>query len=140
MHSPTAALAWELWRRHRSRFLLIAGTVVMFMVVYPVLCAVSGFDPSGRDATGEIARKIAPMMGQPTVVRITQALWLLFLAAGPVMAMVITLIALMWIFTFCEFDPKTSDFLSFPVRLFTLPVSTPFLFWRLVPAGLMAVG
>ncbi|MBW8865699.1 MAG: hypothetical protein JF609_12425, partial [Verrucomicrobia bacterium] len=93
MNSPTAALAWELWRRHRSRFLLIAGTVLMFIVVYPMLCAVSGFDPSGREATNEIARKIAPMVGQPTVVRVTQGLWLLFLAAGPVVSMVLTLLA-----------------------------------------------
>ena len=42
-------------------------------------------------------------------------------------------------FTFTEIDQKAKDPMAFPARLFTLPVSTPFLFWWLLLAGLAAV-
>ena len=42
-------------------------------------------------------------------------------------------------FTFTEFHPGTRDPMTFPARLFTLPVSTPFLFWWLFLSGMTAV-
>jgi hypothetical protein len=140
MHTPAAAFAWELWRRHRARLITIIGLVLGFALVYPKLCAQAGFNPDSPDALDEFGRKYGPMMdGGPTPFRLAQFLYLLFLVGGPATAMFLSLLCVTWMFTFIEFDPKATNPMTFPGRIFTLPVSTSFLFWWLLLGGLAAV-
>ncbi len=100
MHSPAAALAWELWRRHRARLMTIVGLVLAFALLYPKLCALAGFNPDSADALDEIVNKFAPLNHtQPSALGIVQVLYVLSLACGPVATMVLTLLSLAWIFT-----------------------------------------
>jgi hypothetical protein len=115
----------------------IIGLILAFTLVYPKLCGLAGFNPNSADALDEIARKFAGT--RPTPLRVVQALLILFLACGPGVTMLLSLLFVTWMFTFSEFDPKTKDPMTFPARLFTLPVSTPFLFWSLMLGGMAAV-
>lgn len=139
MHTPAVALAWELWRRHRLRLMAVGGLVLGFALIYPLLCAAAGFNPASSDPLGEIA-KMAPEwgVGGPTMFRCFEILFMLFLVCGPWLAMIVSLLSVMWMFTLIEVDPKTKA-LTFPGRLFTLPVSTPFLSWSLVLSGMMSI-
>src|SRR5215472_12245668 len=76
MHTPAAALAWELWRRHRARLMSIIGLILAFALVYPKLCGLAGFNPNSADALDEIARKFAVILKDtwPTPLRAVQAL------------------------------------------------------------------
>jgi hypothetical protein len=140
MHTPAAALAWELWRRHRKRVLIMIGLVLGFALVYPKLCVLAGFNLSGPNALDQIVTKFEVIRPQEiSGERIFRVLCALALACGPAVVMFMTLLYVTWIFTFTALDPKTKDPLTFPVRLFTLPVSTPFLFWWLLLAGQAAV-
>jgi hypothetical protein len=140
MHTPAAALAWELWRRHRLRLIAVAGFVLFFALVYPALCLLAGFNPGSPDALEEMVKRAGLLDNTgPTLQRIVQVLYLLFLACGPAVAMVLSLLIVTWMFTFTAFDPRTKDPMTFPARLFTLPVSTPFLFWWLFLGGMAAV-
>ncbi|HXR08500.1 MAG TPA: hypothetical protein VN765_14290, partial [Candidatus Acidoferrum sp.] len=140
MHTPAAALAWELWRRHRLRLIAIAGLVLFFALLYPALCTLAGFNPGSPDALEEMVKR-AGLMDHTgaSLQRVVQVLYLLFLACGPAVAMVLSLLFVTWMFTFTEFDPRTKDPMTFPARLFTLPVSTPFLFWWLFLGGMTAI-
>jgi hypothetical protein len=119
--------------------LAIVGLVLGFALVYPKLCALAGFDLASMDPLGEIA-KMVPEQNHtgPSPLRIVQILYALFLACGPMVAMVVTLLCVTWMFTFIEMDPKTKA-ITFPARLFTLPVSTPFLFLWLLLGGMTAI-
>jgi hypothetical protein len=139
MRTPTAALTWELWRRHRSRWILIAATPLAFILVYPWLCAAAGFHSESPDAADDVARLMAPLVGHASLPNLIHILVILFLAGGPTVAMVLTLFCVLWMFTFTELDHKSKDALAFPGRLFFLPVSTSFLFWRLAGGGVAAV-
>jgi hypothetical protein len=136
MHTPTAAFAWELWRRHRTRLKAIVGLVLGFALVYPKLCALAGFNPESSNAFYNLTNNLTV---NSSLLRAVKFLYSLFLAYGPLIAMFLTLLYVVWMFTFTEYDPKTKDPLKFPARLFTLPVSTPFLFWRLWLGGMAAV-
>src|SRR5580693_2783248 len=59
MHTPVAALAWELWHKHRTRLISVIGLILAFALVYPKLCAQAGFDPHGSNALDEIVKKFA---------------------------------------------------------------------------------
>jgi len=140
MHSPSAALAWEIWRRHRPRLIAIVGMLLGFVLVYPRLCAVTGFNPDTPDALDEFVRKFLPIAnGGPTPLRIGQFFVLLFLVGGPATAMLLSLLCVTWMFTFIEFNPNAKDPVTFPARLFTLPISTSFLYWWLVLGGVTAI-
>jgi len=140
MHTPTAAFAWELWRRNSKRLMGIIGLVVGFALLYPKLCALAAFNPDNPDALDEFARKLVVVMkGGPTPIWIFQILYLVFLAAGPAAAMFLSLLGLLWMFTFIEFNPNKRDPTTFPGRIFTLPVSTSFLFFWLLLTGLAAI-
>ena len=143
MHTPYAALGWELWRRHRPRIIVVIGLVLGFALVYPMLCRLAGFNLDNPDALGEVVKSFVPGFsdreGGPTPLMVFRVLFLLFLACGPMVAMVMSLLFVTWMFTFTEVDPRTKDPLAFPVRLFTLPVSTPFLFGWLLLAGMASV-
>jgi len=140
MHTPSAALAWEFWRRHRTRLMGIAGLVLAFTVVYPKLCALAGFDPNNPDPLEEVAKSSAlQSAAEPSLLRIGQVLSMLFLACGPAVTMFLTLLCVVWMFTYTELDQRTKDPMRFPGRIFTLPVSTSFLFWWLFLGGLAAM-
>jgi hypothetical protein len=140
MRTPAAALAWELWRRHRVRLMSIVGLVLGFALVYPKLCALAGFYPGIPNALDQFTTKIALWSAHGQLpLRVVQNLYGLFLAYGPLNAMILTLLYVVWMFTFTEYDPKTKNLLKFPARLFTLPVSTPFLFWGLWLGGMATV-
>ena len=110
MHTPAAALAWELWRRHRLRLIAIAGFVLFFALLYPALCTLAGFNPGSPDALEEMVKR-AGLMDHTgaSLQRVVQVLYLLFLACGPAVAMVLSLLFVTWMFTFTEFDrePRT---------------------------------
>ncbi|HUC85721.1 MAG TPA: hypothetical protein VL970_11060 [Candidatus Acidoferrales bacterium] len=139
MHTPTAALTWELWHRHRRHWIAIVGTLLAFILVYPRLCLLAGFNTGSPDATDEVAREMAPMAGHATLRNMVQMLFILFLAGGPILAMLLSLLCTLWIFTFTEVDSKTKEVLTFPTRLFKLPISTSYLFWLLALGGWAAV-
>src|SRR5208282_4772279 len=139
MDTPTAALAWELWRRHRSRLLGLAGVLLGFALVYPKLCALAGFNPGSADALDELVRVAQMSHQEAPLLRLGQALYFLFLLGGPGAAMFLSLLCVTWMFTFIEFDPKAKNPMTFPDRIFTLPISTSFLFSRLLLGGLAAI-
>lgn len=140
MHTPTAAFAWEIWRRHRPRLIAIIGLLLGFALVYPKLCALAAFNPDNPDVLDEFGRKFGPVMnGGPTPLGIFQFLYLLFLVGGPATAMLLSLLCVTWMFTFIEFNPNPRDSVTFPSRVFTLPISTSFLYWWLLLAGVGAI-
>jgi hypothetical protein len=140
MHSPSAALGWEIWRRHRPRLIAIIGMLLGFALVYPRLCALAGFNPDSADAGDEFARKLVPIAnGGPTLLWICQLLGLLFLVGGPATAMLLSLLCVTWMFTFIEFNPNAKDPVTFSSRVFTLPISTSYLYWRLLLGGVGAI-
>jgi hypothetical protein len=140
MHSPSVALGWEIWRRHRTRLITIIGVLLGFALVYPKMCAMAGFNPDTPDALDEFARKLLPIAnGGPTPLLIAQFFGLLFLVGAPAAAMLLSLLCVTWIFTFIEFNPNGKDPVTFPARVFTLPISTSFLYWRLLLGGVTAI-
>jgi hypothetical protein len=140
MHTPAAALTWELWRRHRARVITIIGLVLGFALVYPKLCAQAGFNPGSPNALDEFFTKFVQRRGPGlSLLPFLQLLYVMFLAGGPALAMMLTLLCVTWMFTFTEFDPKTREIMKFPARLFTLPISTPFLFWWLWLGGMAVI-
>jgi len=140
MHAPAVALAWEIWRRHRPRVIAVVGLVLGFALIYPILCASAGFNPAGSDPLDEIAKMAADWNrgGPATLLRILNILFFSFLVCGPWFAMIATLLLVMWMFSYIELDPKTKA-PTFPGRLFTLPISTPFLSWLLVLSGMASI-
>jgi hypothetical protein len=139
MHTPSAALALELWRRHRPRLLAIAGLLLGFALVYPTMCALAGFSPNSPDALDELVRVAMARHEVSTLLRVGLTLSYMFLLGGPECAMFLSILCVIWMFTFIEFDPKSRNPMTFPVRIFTLPISTTFLFSWLLLGGLAAV-
>ena len=139
MTTPTAALAWELWRKNRRHLLIISSIVLFFIILYPWLCALMRFNLASPDATDEFARHLAGDLQPFSLLMMGRVLFLLFLIGGPVVAMVLTLGYVIWMFTFTEVNAKTKDPMAFTAHVFNLPISTPALFWRLVLGGLAAV-
>jgi hypothetical protein len=136
MHTPSAALAWELWCRHRRRLFVMAGVLLGFAIVYPVLCSMDGFNLNSPNVLEDIAHKFEKSGSEPiSLPRIVGVLCALFLACGPAAAMFLTLLYVTWMFTNVALKVHTRDPMTFPERLFTLPLSTPFLFWWFFLAG-----
>jgi hypothetical protein len=120
---------------------LLAAGFLLFVTVYPTLCARMGLDLGATDFVDSLGRWLSQLKGgmTPTPLKMFEVLYLLFLMAGPATAMFMTLLCLVWMFTFTAPDPNTKDPLAFPMRLFLLPVSTHFLFWRLILGGQLAM-
>src|SRR5580700_7623757 len=106
MHSPSVALGWEIWRRHRSRLIGIVGMLLGFALIYPKLCALAGFNPAASDGVDEFAKKLVSVtQGGPSIHLVLHALSLMFLVGGPATVMVLSLLCIVWMFTFLEFRP-----------------------------------
>jgi len=139
MHTPAVALVWELWRRHRSRIIAVAGLLLGFAWIYPMLCVSAGFNPASPNPLDAIVKMIPGQdSGGPTMIAFFKILLSLFLVSGPWIAMIVSLLFVMLMFTLAELHPKTKA-LTFPGRLFTLPVSTAFLSWSLVLSGMASI-
>lgn len=141
MRTPTTSLAWEFWKRHRNRLFLMAAVFLFFAAVYPTLCARAGLDLSAANFTDSVARWLVQIKEEAgaTPLAMCRVLYMLFLMAGPAAAMALMMLCLVWMFTFTAPDPNTKDSLAFPTRLFSLPVSTPCLFWRFFLSGQLAM-
>jgi hypothetical protein len=141
MNTPTQALVWEFGKRHRKRLFLMGAFFVFFATLYPTLCARMGLDLGATDFIDSVGRWLTQIKGgmTPTPEMVCRVFYLLFLMAGPATAMFLTLLCLIWMFTFTATDPSTKDPMAFPLRLFLLPVSTPALFWRFFLGGQLAM-
>jgi hypothetical protein len=139
MHTPAAALAWELWRKHRTRVIIIVGLLLAFALVYPMVCAMAGFSPGNPNDWDVISNKMMALGRVESFRHVFGFFYLLFIVDGPVSTMFLTLFLVMWMFTGIEIDPKTKKGRFFFERMFTLPVSTSFLFWWLWLGGMAAV-
>ena len=136
MNSPSTALTWEIWSRHRNRLLTVFFVILSFALFYSKLCVSIGLDLDSPNALDFIVQKSAVMHG--TLPEIFQVLAWLALVCAPLACMVITLLYVVWVFTFTDLNPREP--FSFPKRFFTLPVSTRFLASRLIGSGTVAVG
>lgn len=95
MYSPTGALVWEIWRRNRLSFLLVAGLLALGCVLNTV------FSASVR-ATGAAHERLLTLD------------WLLVIGS---------MFLVFGAFNHTEFNPR-KEWSGFPYRLFTLPVPT----------------
>lgn len=138
MHSPSEALAWEIWRRHGKRLSAIVLLILGFAVFYPGLCARIGLNLNSANMLEELASRFGQQMKHgPPLLNVLRLVILLFLLLGPLGCMILSLLYVIWIFTFAQVDSKRGW--SVPARLFTLPVSTTFLASWLLAAGGAAV-
>lgn len=127
MNSPSSALVWEIWQRHRHRLLAIGAAILGFALIYPKMCALYGLRldiPDELEAipASEISARIK--QGHP-LMAIAEILTVLFLLLGPLACMLLSLLYLIWVFTFAETDARKG--FAVPTRLFRLPISTGFL-------------
>ena len=139
MQTPTAALAWELWRRNRLGFIGMFSMFLGFAFIYPKLCAMAGVDLGNSDdlvSFGASAMKSGP---RSQFVATMQVLYIIFLAGSPLAALFLSLLCLTWMFTFVEFHPNDKNPVRFPDRLFMLPISNSFLFSLLLGGGVAAL-
>jgi hypothetical protein len=137
MQTPSVALAWELWRRNRPRLIGMLAMLFGFAFIYPKLCAQAGVDLNNSEDMVSFAGQFNN--SGSTLLRTIKFFYCLFLAAGPVLAMFLSLLCLTWMFTFLEFHPNAKNPVRFPERLFTLPLSTSFLFTLLFGGGMAAL-
>lgn len=138
MHTPVAALSWELWRRHRKRLIAIVGLLLGFALVYPKLCVSAGIDLNNPDALEALAgAHLALHVAGPA--KVFYVFYLLFLLVSPVLGMFLTLLYVIWMCTFTGGDLQTKDPMKFPTRLFSLPVSTNSLFGWFVIVGVAGI-
>src|ERR1035438_8699287 len=98
MNSPSAALTWEIWCRHRKRLLTVLFVILGFALFYSKLCDFIGLDLGSPNALDSIAQKALPMQGsRPEIFQLLA--WMIFVCA-PLACMVITLFYVVWMFTF----------------------------------------
>jgi hypothetical protein len=140
LNSPAAALIWEIWARNRKRLVTIFAILAGFVVIHPWLCAWAGLNPGGRDSLDVILSLGAtPDYISPPLERLIEISALLFLVLSPLAAMTLSLLSLIWLFTFVEFGPKSKSLRAFPMRIFTLPISTGFLCFSLMSVGMASL-
>jgi hypothetical protein len=137
MYSPIAALTWELWRRHRTHLVTLALTLLAFALFYAKLCALAGLNLASPNVLDDIVTIVPAMEHLGGTAKIFRIGSLLFLLLGPITCMAMSLLYVIWIFTFTGFDPKRP--FAFPRRLFTLPVSTTFLSGGLMVSGVASL-
>jgi hypothetical protein len=141
MLTPTTALAWELWQKHRERLLIIFGALLGFALFYQKLCALAGLNLAAEDISDAFVKRLALVdhSGPVSPLTIARILYVLLLGCAPAVAMLLSLLYATWMFTFTGVEAETKDPMKFPGRLFTLPVSTSFLFLRLTGGGLAGI-
>src|SRR5215831_10291497 len=94
MRSPTAALAWEIWRKSRQRFWIAAG-IVLFGWLYNLVL------PGDTTTAAHVERRLTLNC----------------------MLMVASLICVFGAFNYTEFS-RHKEWTGFPYRLFALPVTS----------------
>lgn len=140
MNSPTTALAWEIWHRHRRRLLAMAGILLAFMLFYSKVCALVGMNLTNQDLLDQVANKLSHFDSHlVSAEQVLLALCCIFVLCGPKVALCFSLFYVMWMFTTAESDPRTRRLITFAPRLFNCPVSTSFLYWWFVLAGQAAI-
>src|ERR1044071_5980141 len=120
MNSPSSALAWEIWQRHRNRLIAIGVAILGFALIYPKICALYGLRldlPNALDAIPEAEISARLKQGHP-LIGIAEILTVLFLLLSPLACMLLSLLYLVWIFTFAETDVRKG--FAVPARLFRL--------------------
>jgi hypothetical protein len=138
MNSPAQALAWEIWRRHKSRLLGMAALLLFFALFYSRFCALMGLHPESPTAMDDFAASLPQRFEHtPDLARLLFVFAVLFLLLGPTASMLMSLLCVIWIFTFAEFEPKRG--FAFPSHLFKLPVSDGFLAGSLFAGGAAAL-
>jgi hypothetical protein len=138
MKSPAQALAWEIWRRHKSRLLGMAALLLFFALFYSRFCAMMGLHPESPAALDDFASSLPQRFEHtPDWGRLLFVFAVFFLLLGPVASMLMSLVCIIFIFTFAELDPKRG--FAFPTRLFKLPVSDGFFAGWLFAGGAAAL-
>jgi len=140
MNSPAAALTWELWHRHQKRLMIMAATLLGFALFYPMLCAKMGVSLDDGNALDSLANAIRPASSLgASLQRVISGMLVLFLACGPYGAMIMSLLYLIWMFTFTSSEADPQNPLNFSTRLFTLPVSMTAVALGLMLGGVVMV-
>jgi hypothetical protein len=139
MQTPTAALAWELWRRNRLRLIGMFSMFLGFAFIYPKLCAMAGVDLANSGDLVSFGASATQGGPRSQFVATIHVLYIIFLAGSPVVALFLSLLCLTWMFTFVEFHPNDKNPVRFPDRLFMLPISNFFLFSLLLGGGVAAL-
>src|SRR5262245_6893799 len=123
MTSPTAALTWEIWRRHGKRLVAAVAVLVAFVLFYPKSSSFFGVDLHAPNALDQLAMSFSSQVEHIwTIARVFDVLMIVGLLLGPLACMLVTLLYLIGVFTFVELGPR-KEFV-FPARLFRLPIST----------------
>ena len=140
MNSPTTALAGEVWYRHRTRLLTMAGVLLAFMLFYSKVCALVGMNLTNQDLLDQVANKLSHFDSHlVSAEQVLLALCCIFVLCGPKVALCFSLFYVMWMFTTADSDPQTKRLMTFAPRLFNHPVSTSFLYWWFILAGQAAI-
>ena len=80
MHSPSAALAWEIWRKHGKRLSAIVFLILGFVVFYPVLCGKIGLNVNNANGLDDLTSTLGQRMKHgPSVLNILEIIFVLFL-------------------------------------------------------------
>jgi hypothetical protein len=136
MTSPATALIWEIWQRHRARLITIALTILAFALVYPKLCVLAGINLNSESVLDDIVTS-QRWVELPTWPKVLRGGTIVFLLLAPMACMGVSFLYVIWVFTMTNLEPK--QLVSFPARLFTLPVSTTFLAGWLMALGTATV-
>jgi hypothetical protein len=138
MNSPAQALAWEIWRRHKSRLFAMAALLLFFALFYSRFCALMGLHPQSPAPLDDLASSLPQRFEHtPDLARLLLVIAVLFALLGPIASMIMSLLCVICIFTFAELDAKRG--FAFPTRLFKLPVSDGFLAGSLCAGGAAAL-
>ncbi len=130
MHTPAAALTWEIWRRHGKRLMTIVFLILGFAMFYTRLCTLIGLKLDSPNVLDNILESV-PMYGErPDVFGLVA---MIGLSCAPFACMAISILCIIWMFTFTDQNPKAP--FRFPSRFFTLPISTRFLVSWLMVVG-----
>src|ERR1044071_1513611 len=137
MHSPTVALLWETWRRHQKQWLIMLGFIAAFALFYPRLYSLTGLNLYSGNALEDLTNLTIQQEAVPSSLKIFRMVCILFFMLFPFTALIVSLLYVLWAFTFSDFDPRRP--FVFSRRMFTLPISTGFLASWLLTFGSLAV-
>src|SRR6516162_4394907 len=107
MNSPAQALAWEIWRRHKSRLFAMAALLLFFALFYARFCALMGLHAQSPAVLDDLASSLPQRFEHtPDLAFLLQGMAVMLLLLGPIASMRVSLLCILWIFTFAELDPE----------------------------------